>query len=81
LRGADLEPEVGAEVVRSRQGHLTWACWYSSASPSSRGVLWLLAPDQLKQLRRLAEAEIAQPGRWGTTFTVIQTWARVQPRS
>lgn len=32
--------------------------------------------DELRALRATAEAELAEPGRWGTTFTLIQTWAR-----
>ena len=44
-------------------------------------LLRLVSRNELEELRRLAEAEIAQPGRWGTTFTVIQTWATVRPGS
>ena len=29
-------------------------------------------------LRREAESELAEPGRWGTTFTLIQSWGRPQ---
>ena len=31
---------------------------------------------ELASLRREAEAELAEPGRWGTTFTLIQSWGR-----
>ena len=34
-----------------------------------------LTEDELASLRREVEAELAKPGRWGTTFTLIQSWA------
>jgi hypothetical protein len=37
----------------------------------------LVTPAELDNLRSHAEEEIATPGRWGTTFTLIQTWATV----
>jgi hypothetical protein len=29
-------------------------------------------------LRREAETELAESGRWGTTFTLIQSWGRLE---
>jgi hypothetical protein len=29
---------------------------------------------ELERLRRQGEAELAEPGRWGTTFTLLQCW-------
>ena len=40
-------------------------------------LLETLSDDELRSLRRDAEAELAEPGRWGTTFTLIQSWGRV----
>ena len=28
-------------------------------------------------LRTQAEVELREPGRWGTTFTLLQSWGRV----
>jgi hypothetical protein len=28
----------------------------------------------LERLRQQGEAELAEPGRWGTTFTLLQCW-------
>jgi hypothetical protein len=39
-------------------------------------LLRLVGRPELEELRLRAEAEIAQPGRWGTTFTLVQTWGR-----
>jgi hypothetical protein len=41
-------------------------------------LLEKLSEDELATLRRDAEAELAEPGRWGTTFTLIQSWGRVE---
>jgi SAM-dependent methyltransferase len=79
LRGAGLEPEVRAEVVALPPGHPYLRLplqWSVSLEPR---LLRLVSRDELEELRRLAEAEIAQPERWGTTFTLIQAWAAVRP--
>jgi hypothetical protein len=36
-----------------------------------------VSADELASLRRAAEAELADPARWGTTFTVVQSWGKV----
>jgi hypothetical protein len=41
-------------------------------------LLETLSEDELASLRREAEAELAEPARWGTTFTLIQTWGRLE---
>jgi hypothetical protein len=35
-----------------------------------------VSAQQLARLQAEAEAELREPGRWGTTFMVIQTWGR-----
>jgi hypothetical protein len=39
-------------------------------------LLSLVSADELEELRRQGEAELQEPGRWGTTFTLIQCWGR-----
>jgi hypothetical protein len=39
-------------------------------------LLETLGEDELASLRQDAERELSEPGRWGTTFTVIQSWGR-----
>jgi hypothetical protein len=34
---------------------------------------------ELERLRQQAEAELREPGRWGTTFTLLQSWGRRAP--
>jgi hypothetical protein len=36
----------------------------------------LTQPGDLERLRNDAEVELEEPGRWGTTFTLIQSWGR-----
>jgi hypothetical protein len=40
----------------------------------------LMHPDELERLRRQAERELQDPGRWGLDFTLVQCWACVEPR-
>lgn len=37
----------------------------------------LVESDELEKLRKEGEAELQEPGRWGTTFTLLQCWGRV----
>jgi hypothetical protein len=41
-------------------------------------LLETLSEDELALLRREAESELAEPARWGLTFTLIQSWGRLQ---
>jgi len=41
-------------------------------------LLERLSEDELASLRREAETELAEPGRWGTSFTLIQSWGRLE---
>ena len=41
-------------------------------------LLERLSEDELASQRREAESELAEPGRWGTTFTLIQSWSRFE---
>jgi SAM-dependent methyltransferase len=77
LRGAGLEPAVRAEVHALPPGHPYLRLPVQCSVSLEPRRLRLISRAELEELRRLAEAEIAQPSRWGTTFTLIQTWARV----
>jgi hypothetical protein len=37
----------------------------------------IIGPDALATLRAEVEEELADPARWGTTFTLIQAYGRV----
>ena len=70
------EPEIDAHVIALKPGHpyLRLPLQFSVALESR--LLETLGEDELASLRREAESELAEPGRWGTTFTVIQSWGR-----
>jgi SAM-dependent methyltransferase len=79
LRGIGVEePEIDAHVIALKPGHpyLRLPLQFSSALESR--LLEALSEDELASLRREAETELADPGRWGTTFTLIQSWGMLQ---
>jgi SAM-dependent methyltransferase len=68
------EPKIDAHVIALRPDHpyLRLPLQFSVALESR--LLETLSEDELVSLRREAETELAEPGRWGTTFTLIQAW-------
>jgi SAM-dependent methyltransferase len=72
------EPEMDAHVIALKPGHpyLRLPLHFSVALETR--LLEKLSEDELASLRREAENELAEPGRWGTTFTLIQTWGRLE---
>ena len=75
LRDSGIEePEIDAQVVALKPGHpyLRLPLQFSVALESR--LLEAVSEDELASLRREAEAELAEPTRWGTTFMLIQSW-------
>ena len=72
------EPEIDAHVIALHPGHpyLRLPLQFSVALESR--LLETLSGDELASLRREAESELAEPGRWGTSFTLIQSWGRLE---
>jgi SAM-dependent methyltransferase len=71
------EPEIDAHVIALKPGHpyLRLPLQFSAALESR--LLETMTEDELASLRRQAETELAEPDRWGTTFTLIQSWGRL----
>ena len=71
------EPGIDAHVIALEPGHpyLLLPLQFSVALESR--LLEALGDDELATLRRDAERELAEPRRWGTTFTLIQAWGRL----
>ena len=71
------EPEIDAHVIALKPGHpyLRLPLQFSVALESR--LLETVGEDELAALRREAESELGEPGRWGTTFTLIQSWGQV----
>ena len=78
LHEIGVEPEVDAHVIALEPGHpyLRLPLQFSAALESR--LLVTLSEAELASLRREAESELAEPGRWGTTFTLIQCWAMLE---
>jgi SAM-dependent methyltransferase len=72
------EPEIDAHVMVLKPGHpyLRLPLQFSVALESR--LLERLSAEKLVSLRREAESELAEPGRWGTTFTLIQSWGTLE---
>jgi len=72
------EPEIDAHVIALKPGHpyLRLPLQFSTALESR--LLETLGEDELASLRREAETELVEPGRWGTTFTLIQSWGMLK---
>jgi SAM-dependent methyltransferase len=78
LREIDIEgTQIDAHVIALKPGHpyLRLPLQFSVALESR--LLETLSEDELASLRREVERELAEPGRWGTTFTLIQCWGRL----
>jgi len=72
------EPELDAQVIALKPGHpyLRLPLQFSAALESR--LLERLSEDEIASLRGEAESELAEPGRWGTTFTLIQSWGTLE---
>jgi SAM-dependent methyltransferase len=68
--------ELAAEVVALPSGHPYLRLPLQFASSLEPRLLDLVGREELDRLRADAEAEIAAPGRWGTSYTLIQAWQR-----
>jgi SAM-dependent methyltransferase len=71
-------PEIDAQVIALKPAHpyLQLPLQFSVALESR--LLEKLSEDELASLRREAETELGAPGRWGTSFTLIQSWGRLE---
>jgi SAM-dependent methyltransferase len=68
------DPGIDAQVIALEPGHpyLRLPLQFSVALESR--LLDGLSEDELASLRRETESELGEPDRWGTTFTLIQSW-------
>ena len=76
LRTFGIEGSVRAEVVALPPGHPYLRLPLQFATSLEQRLLSLVSDDELGTLREQAEAELQEPGRWGTTFTLVQCWGR-----
>jgi SAM-dependent methyltransferase len=76
LREFGIEGNVAADVVALPPGHPYLRVPLQFATAMEERLLSLVSADELQELRQQGEAELQEPGRWGTTFTLIQCWGR-----
>jgi SAM-dependent methyltransferase len=77
LRSVGIEGNVRAEVLALPPGHpyLRLPLYFSiGLQPRLRSFV---DAEELNRLNQEAENELQEPGCWGTTFTVIQSWGQI----
>jgi hypothetical protein len=75
LRSFGIEGNVRAEVVALPPGHPYLRLTLQFATTLEARLLSFVDASDLQRLRQEAEAELKEPIRWGTTFTLLQSWA------
>jgi SAM-dependent methyltransferase len=76
LRQFSIDGNVRAEVFALPPGHPYLRLPLQFATSLEERLLSLVTRDELATLRDQGEAELREPGRWGTTFTLVQCWGR-----
>lgn len=76
LRAFGIEGNIRAEVLALPPEHPYLRLPLQFAAALEERLLSLVSADELEQLRNEGESELAEPGRWGTTFTLLQCWGR-----
>jgi SAM-dependent methyltransferase len=77
LTEAGLEPSMRAVVYALPPGHPYLKVPIQFSVSLEPRLTKLVSLDELRELRAKAEAELSDPRRWGTTFTLVQTWTRI----
>ena len=73
-----VDPAIDAHVIALKPGHPYLRLPLQFSVALERRLLQIVSADELASLRRDAEAELSDPVRWGTTFTLVQSWGRVE---
>jgi hypothetical protein len=76
LAKAAVEPILDAHVLALPAGHPYLRLPLQFAASLAPRVEALVGSEALAELRTEVETELADPQRWGTTFTVIQAYGR-----
>jgi ubiquinone/menaquinone biosynthesis C-methylase UbiE len=76
LREIGIDPRVDAHVVALEPGHPYLRLPLQFSVSLEPRLLDLVSAEELEALRQDAESELAAAHRWGTTFTLIQSWGR-----
>jgi SAM-dependent methyltransferase len=74
LRSCGIAGDVRAEVMALPPGHPYLRLPLQLATGLRARLLAFVDADELERLRQEAEIELQDPDRWGTTFTLLQSW-------
>ena len=77
FRRFGIVANVRAEVVALPPGHAYLRLPLQFTTALEARLLSFVDATELARLRTQAEAELKEPERWGTTFTLLQSWGRV----
>jgi hypothetical protein len=77
LRGIGLEAAVRAEVLALAPGHPYLRLPLQMSTSLTPRLRSLVDVEELERLQQEGAAELQDPNRWGTTFTLLQCWGRV----
>lgn len=77
LRDVGIEGNVTAEVLALPPGHPYLGLPLQMATGLAPRLRELFDADELERLNAEGEAELRDPQRWGTTFTLLQSWGSV----
>jgi len=76
LREFAIDGNVRAEIVALPPAHPYLRLPLQFAASLDQQLLSLVTADELEELQKRSEDELQEPGRWGTTFTLLQCWGR-----
>jgi SAM-dependent methyltransferase len=76
LHGAGIAGDVRAEVLALPPGHPYLRLPLTFTTALEPRLATFVDAAELQRLRADAEAELTEPSRWGTTFTLIQSWGK-----
>jgi ubiquinone/menaquinone biosynthesis C-methylase UbiE len=74
FRGVGIEPHLHAEVLALPPGHPYLRLPIQMTTSLAPRLQEFVSAEELARLQQEAENELVDYGRWGTTFTVIQSW-------
>jgi len=78
LQSFGIEPHLRAEVLALPTGHPYLRLPLQMAAGLQPRLREFTGAAELERLRQHGEAELAEPGRWGTTFTLLQCWGSTE---
>jgi SAM-dependent methyltransferase len=76
LKAVGVEPTLRCECIALEPGHPYLRLPIQFATALRPRLLGLLAEDEFDRLLEAAQTELAEPGLWGMTFTLVQAWGR-----